>query len=700
MEHSAATLSRLELIRTIQSEVAAATRLPRALCFDFFDTLVYRTVPAEETKQLAANQLARLLDGISGQALYELRRDLERRLCTDSVAAGNDPEFNLLDLAAELHGILSRLYPTSPVLTEPEDFSRLFWNLERAVERLVQRPYPEMVDLLAWLQARSIPLCLISDFYVPKACFADFLLLHGLEPFFAEVFISADWRVGKGSARLYGHVAKSLACTPEQLWMVGDNPHADQKMAESLGIRTFLLEGPGVDSADSASACAAPLPASRGGAATGTGPPLFPEMGVSLWLFTARLFTHLYRQQVKNVFFCSKEGEFLLKLFEIYQQRMFGEQRIIGHYLLVSRKATFICSLDPLDTEDFSRLFNSYRDLTLEEFVLCLNFSPRQVEDLQNMLGGEWRVRIPNLQADQRLRQLFALTTFQEMYERQRFEQRANLIDYLRSFPVDIENDGLHLVDVGWKGSIQNNLYHALAGKVMVNGCYLGLLTPSGLTTSNRKVGILFHDYPQPSPFVHVYNNNRSLFEMVLGASHGSADGYFTREQWSVHQTEFARNGSCQQVAGYSLFVATVDLPEERKLYNEHILPLQKSYLAMAEQMTDALVYTQQELPSERWFAEQHARMLFSPSRAEVDFFSGLYHLENFGLFEYANFARKDKLALMQRLKNLNRLRQDPAAILETGVWPPIILRRLGLDFLIPLEGKKRYRRIFGDNCG
>lgn len=682
-----------------------ATRLPRAVCFDFFDTLVHRTVPAEQTKQLAAQQLARLLEGISGQALYELRRDLERRLCAESVAAGNDPEFNLFDLAAEFHVILSRLYPQSLVLADVEDFSRLFWNIERAVERLVQQPYPEMVELLAWLQARSIPLCLISDFYVPRSCFVDFLRLHGLESFFAEVFVSADWHVGKGSARLYHLVARSLTCTPEQLWMVGDNHHADYKMAESLGMRTFLLERP--ESAPpviSQAATARPRPESRRGLSeifaeilNGTGPPVFPEMGVSLWLFTAQLFAHLHQQRVKNVFFCSKEGEFLQKLFESYQQKMFGEQRIIGHYLLVSRKATFICSLNPLDSEDFSRLFNHYRDLTLEEFVLCLNFSPRQVDELQKHLGGEWRVRIPNLQADPRFRRLIAHPEFQALYERQRGEQRANLLGYLQSFPIDIDRDGLHLIDVGWKGSIQNNLYHALASNVEVNGCYLGLLTPSGLTARNRKVGILFHDYPRPSSFVHVYNNNRSLFEMVLGASHGSADGYFTREQWRLHKTELARNGSCQQVFGSSLFVATIDLPEERKLYNERILPLQQSYLAMSKQMTDALVYNQQELPSDRWFAQQHARMLFSPTRAEIDFFSGLYHLENFGLFEYANFIRNEKLSLLQRLKNLHRLRQDPAGILETGVWPPIILRRLGLDLLIPLEGKKRYRRIFGD---
>jgi len=50
----------------------------------------------------------------------------------------------------------------------------------------------------------------------------------------------------------------------------------------------------------------------------------------------------------------------------------------------------------------------------------------------------------------------------------------------------------------------------------------------------------------------------------------------------------------------------------------------------------------------------------------------------------------------LARLRNLFALIQDPSGHLETGVWPPIILRRLGLDFLTWIEGKKRFKTVFG----
>jgi deoxyxylulose-5-phosphate synthase len=72
-----------------------------------------------------------------------------------------------------------------------------------------------------------------------------------------------------------------------------------------------------------------------------------------------------------------------------------------------------------------------------------------------------------------------------------------------------------------------------------------------------------------------------------------------------------------------------------------------------------------------------------------------LYHLENFGLFEFTDFQAGGKILLSQKLKNLRMLLKDPAMMLETGVWPPVIFRRLGLEFLQPLDGRKRLKRLF-----
>ena len=66
------------------------------------------------------------------------------------------------------------------------------------------------------------------------------------------------------------------------------------------------------------------------------------------------------------------------------------------------------------------------------------------------------------------------------------------------------------LVDVGWKGSIQNNIYKSLDGKVSVQGYFLGSLSPTEINRDNLKNGILFSDVPEHSP------DRRKLTALVL----------------------------------------------------------------------------------------------------------------------------------------------------------------------------------------
>ena len=145
--------------------------------------------------------------------------------------------------------------------------------------------------------------------------------------------------------------------------------------------------------------------------------------------------------------------------------------------------------------------------------------------------------------------------------------------------------------------------------------------------------------------------------------------------------------------------MSTLDFPKERALYKEQVEPLQKEFLKAALLFNRAYILSGCTVPDPAWFARKHARMVFTPSKKEVDFFEQLYHLENFGIFEYTNFLAGEKLTLKQRLKNLKNIVKDPA-ILESGFWPPIILRRLGLDLYRHIDGRKRFRREFVDGAG
>ncbi len=707
MGNEIVAMSAAEVAEIVKNEIKSQSILPRAICFDFFDTLVFRTITPEHTKRIAAKQLSAVIGGhIPGSTLYSIRRELEDDLCRRNVLQGKDLEFSLYDLGEELFRLLQIMNSCDFLIPDKTQFVEIFSDIEIAVEKKVQEPCNEIIQLLHWIRTQNISTILISDFYIPERHFLKMLSHHNLSGLFDSIFISADYGLTKGSGKLYGQVCEIVNCNPSDLFMIGDNEHADVNMAIQAGVRPFFIETQkrkqfytdwekknGCDSFKINQLTQLFDDIIEHGSDV-----FFNEMGITLWFFTLKLFQQLIEKKVRNVFFCSKEGEFLKKLFDVFQQECFGRQIIASHYLIVSRKATFIGSLKALPDEDFSRLFEQYRDLSLNEFILSLNFSQRDVQLLREKHRVDFDTRHQNLQDHEDFQSLLRSSFFIEMYEHYRDGQKENLLFYLHSFKVPFQEEGLYLVDVGWKGSIQNNIFHALDGEIYVQGYFVGLLSPSALTDKNKKTGILFSDIPLLTPYIHAYNNNRSLFEMMLGASHGSADGYFLSSDFSSLKKEresMVYKTLQEDCAGIDITI--LDLPEERQLYDEHIQPLQKHFLRQCEQFSRIFTATEASLPEPEWFARHHARMVFKPSSAEVNFYSSLYHLENFGIFEFTNFANNKSISLVKRIKNFIFLLKNPSGVLETGTWPPIILNRLGLDFLRPIEGMKRFKRIFSE---
>lgn len=675
---------------------ADTSLIPDVVCFDFFDTLVNRTVPSEDTKKIAAQQVADWLqNGLDGDLLYRLRQVVETRLCVQNAAKGHDPEFSIVDCARILAQIIGEV--TGDRSFSAQQFVELFVDVELAVEKAVQRRNQELCDLLHLCRRSGVKIALLSDFYLPRRYFESLLTFHGLADSIDEVFISADFLQTKGhSGRLYRQAQETFGCKAEKMVMIGDNLHADGIMASKSGLTPFCLQ-----SDDAA-------PPGLAVASRSTTPEevfmdifhehrahVFPEFGLSLFWFVHQLFEQAHHDRHQTLFFCSKEGEFLQRLFERYQEIRFGRHIIASHYLYVSRKATYICSLQDAGQESFAGIFHHYRDTSLNEFLRSLNFSEKQALAMCRDAGIDPGKKYPNLQGQTIFKELIASRSFVDAYEYLRQTQRENFRTYLDHFGENYRENGLVLVDVGWKGSIQNNIYYHFAGLVDFSGYYIGLLNPSELRENNRKRGILFSNVAPQSPYIHVFNNNRSLFEMLLGASHGSADGYFSKEQFAAAERDRGSQFLENDRTGYHPLVTVHDLPEERTLYQTKILPLQQTFLALFEQLATQYVRGHGQMPTLSWFARKHARMVFKPTAAEIDFYARLYHLENFGLFEFTTFRRQHRPTLRQRLKHLVALKSDPAAYLETGVWPPIILHRLGLDFLIPIDGNKRFRRIF-----
>lgn len=658
---------------------------PLVICVDFFDTIVTRRVEPEHTKVMAAHQLARLLSGpVDGEQIYRYRQQIEKELCEQNFRATGELEFRFDDLAQALRQALTGADPESAVAELPQ-FTADMLAIEVAVEKAVQTVCPRMETVLENLHHRSYSLLLLSDFYLPEPQFRELVAFHRLSHLFSGIYVSCDCGASKGSGNIYRMLCEQLQVVPRQLVMIGDNGHADIEMARNHGLHAIHVKRQPGNTRPTAGA-----PDSRrtrefdsiADALPGTAP--FPELVLSLWRFTHLLVDKLLREKVRDVFFLSKEGQFLKQLFDRYQSNIFGSPKITSHYLLASRKSTFIGSLRSLDQEDFSRLLDHYRDLSIREFLQSLNFPEETVEHLIAKLAGDGEKRLPNLKEQPLFADLLAQTSFQSVYEVRRCRQRRNFLHYLDSFGVDYRKNGLHLVDVGWKGSIQDNIFHLLQGKSTVHGYYIGSWHGTDRSIRNIKTGVLFDDHPEPSPYLAVYNNNRSLFEMMLGANHGSANSY--RDPEAV--------GDAQRSHTIHPLVELCHVDQEQQLYETQIKPLQDKMLAVASDLNRASLVTG-SIPDDAWFARHHARMVYLPKRREVDWFEALYHLENFGIFEFTSFGTAHRFNPLQRLINLKNIIRHPG-VLESGVWPPIILRRFGVGFWQRIDGRRRYAWIFG----
>ena len=107
------------------------------------------------------------------------------------------------------------------------------------------------------------------------------------------------------------------------------------------------------------------------------------------------------------------------------------------------------------------------------------------------------------------------------------YSEEKRKADIFIEYANDFFDDGiLNLVDVGWKGTIQDNIQKSIP-KSNIKGYYLGLIF-SGYSSVEKenKIGVLFSDYPCKSSGFNILYRNFDFFEKIFVADHGPVIGY------------------------------------------------------------------------------------------------------------------------------------------------------------------------------
>lgn len=520
----------------------------KLLTVDVWDTLLRRDCHPECIKLATAAHLFyspdRLVSSVfkSHWEIYFERLRVEGLLADKAEAQGLDREYEIVAVLSHwLHLVCKPGFPQNLPLH--------LGNYELGVE--VERTYvdPTVLKLLSSIESEDR--LYLSDFYMNSEFMKKLLRSKGIDAVIKDGLVSCDVGLNKRSGSLFKHVHGKFGIEPQQHIHIGDNQWSDVDCPTALGVSAHLFK-PKVQhaqrevterlfssreilfshiNAEIVQNIESHLPgcSTQADAAFRMGATVAP-----LFIgFILDVIEKSISDRVDTICYLTREGEFLIKLHRVLLRRFanrFGHAYPPAVLLEVSRISTFGASLKSLSIEDLGRMWRIHGRLPIAGFFASLGLECSDFYDLLGELGISLEETIENPESDSRFLRLIKSTAFASAVEQRILKQRSLLEKHLYSSGI-LEGMRIGIVDVGWRGSIQDNLANILPASSTF-GYYLGLkrfVEPQGVNV--RKHAWLINEEHGLTGIEAKCLESFTAIEMLCGAESGSVTAYAQGEQ-------------------------------------------------------------------------------------------------------------------------------------------------------------------------
>lgn len=518
----------------ILKKLYSAPKVKYIFC-DFFDTIVHRNTHPNYSFKLWAKHLIREL-GI----VYSAKDFGQIRLNSMRYVAQKNKK-KAIEIAYEeiMEEVYHRLVNNNlfPFQVSFNQFLTISKAADYRAEISVQFLNTHLLEELKILKSSGYTLFLVSDFFLPKEVMQKLVEYHNLSGLFSELYISCSVEESKEQGGIYPLVLKDTHLRADQVVMIGDNKLSDSLNAEKYGILSIHLKHQkhiyrnkwnllGSDHYYFNSA----LKKIEKECQKSEFP--YSEYILFFTVFIERLYKESKSKGIKNLFFLAREGAYLKKLFDAYQERMNldNKSNISTHYFKASRQSAMQIALKELHLENFTYL-KSYGKMSASSFLQNFLFNEKLISAILLDAGIEENIEHPNFILSEDMNKLKKSSLFKHSYESNRISQKKYFLSYIKSFGVAIEKEGITVVDVGWGGSMQEWLFEFFEGQVNVEGYYVGLKQIYNITEQTKRWGLNFTLYPENKPADILLMANTQLYEQLLSASHGSTLGYCDEQE-------------------------------------------------------------------------------------------------------------------------------------------------------------------------
>ncbi|WP_413891186.1 rhamnan synthesis F family protein [Candidatus Aalborgicola defluviihabitans] len=491
-------------VRALVSDAAL-----EVVAFDIFDTLLLRPLlNPESTKAIIAQK------------------------------AGEDVGKTYLRFRAQSEGLarqragrdvgLDAIYAEFAVLSGLQDDSvASLRHLEESVEHAAVKARYDVVDMLQFALAKGKRVVLASDMFLPRPVIESMLADNGIVGWHA-LYLSSEVGLRKDTGDLYHHILATEQVTPQQILMIGDNEHSDVQIPSDMGIKIWHVMRP-VEMAHAAGRLSALvhhalkkndlneeltlgliLRANLGPVfyshfnSLDLVPPSHQAIGYTVLgplvlSFVQWLGQRASEEGMDRLYFLSREGEFLKKVYDLWAQH--AEALPPSEYLILSRRAVTVPMIRGMDEiEAIARTIyfeNQGTTFLRERYGLVLTDDEWSACVQQGLVHADGWVEVTNGQIDHLKPLLAALLP--RILEQAKTEL-PGLMAYLNGVGMGL-GDGkkFAVVDVGYSATIQGRLNQLLDSKV--HGYYM--MTDSRAESVSDRYAVTvagcFGQYVQPT---------------------------------------------------------------------------------------------------------------------------------------------------------------------------------------------------------
>lgn len=491
----------------------------KVYAYDFFDTIVHRDCHPEKILFQWSKEMANYLNlNVTSEDIYQIRKKTEKILKSKD---------GYEEIAHK--ELIKKIFDEINIRDiNFDEMYKVSYELELKIERNHIYIDEECKKDIINHYSRKDRIIIISDFYNGKEFIKDILKYFNMDYLFEDIYVSSDLNKRKSTGNLYKYVLSSLNIEPENLNMMGDNYISDFSIPQKLGINAICKrynDKHFIETKKSLSKKVKKILFSNINKNVLSG-----YAGEFLY-FISKLYKTLHNRNVKKVLFCSREGQILKNLFDRYQIKTYGEKIIDSEYFYVSRKATILPSLKEFNEETFNMIFRQFKQLKLKDFLKSIGFADDEIIDVSNNIKSNQDDYITIDDNNELYTKLKNNKNFVHLYNKKRTIQKSLFISYLKSLGYSLDCEKIFIVDIGWKGTIQDCIQEIIPNDCTVEGYYLGLRTKEfGCINIENKHGMLFSDTPNPCKNYSLLEHNYLFYERICAADHGPVLGYYSEE--------------------------------------------------------------------------------------------------------------------------------------------------------------------------